>query len=220
MGPTTRMVFIANPNNPTGTWLGGGELRAFLQAVPPDVLVVIDEAYHEYSLGLGVPDASQWLQEFPGLVVTRTFSKAYGLAGIRIGYCLSSPPVADMLNRVRQPFNVNSLALAGAVAALEDRDFIERSVRLNREGVARLAEGLGSLGLQTTPSAGNFVLVDLARPSGPVYEFLLRKGIIVRPVGNYGLPNHVRITVGTAGQNEQVLAGLGACLEADAHRDA
>jgi histidinol-phosphate aminotransferase len=220
VGPATRMVFIANPNNPTGTWLGGEELRAFLHALPPTVLVVIDEAYHEYSLGLGVPDASQWLQEFPGLVVTRTFSKVYGLAGIRIGYCLSSPPVADMLNRIRQPFNVNSLALTGAVAALADRDFIERSVSLNREGLAQLEEGLGSLGLQTIPSAGNFVLVDLARPSGPVYEFLLRRGVIVRPVGNYGLPNHLRITVGTAGQNEQVLAGIGACLESHASRDA
>jgi histidinol-phosphate aminotransferase len=216
MGPSTRMVFIANPNNPTGTWLDGEELRAFLQAVPPDVLVVIDEAYHEYSLGLGVPDCSQWLQEFPGLVVTRTFSKAYGLAGIRIGYSLSSPATADMLNRIRQPFNVNSLALAGAAAALEDQKHIERSVALNREGVGQLVKGLDSLGLQSFPSAANFVLVDLARSSGPVYEFLLRKGVIVRPVGNYGLPNHLRITIGTAVQNEQLIAGLEACLESDA----
>jgi histidinol-phosphate aminotransferase len=213
LGPTTRMVFIANPNNPTGTWLLESELRAFLQAVPENVLVVVDEAYHEYARDRGVPDATLWLDEFPNLVVTRTFSKAFGLAGIRVGYALSSPQVSDILNRIRPPFNVNSLALAGAAAALGDTDFIERSVASNREGVRDLSRSLQELGLRTNPSAANFVLVDLGQASEPAYRFLLGRGIIVRPVSNYGLPTHLRITVGTASQNRLVIAALAAFLE-------
>ncbi|NND45173.1 MAG: histidinol-phosphate transaminase [Xanthomonadales bacterium] len=209
----TRLVFIANPNNPTGTWLDGDALHGFLETVPSEVIVVVDEAYHEYALREGAPDATAWLDEFPNLVVTRTFSKAYGLAGIRFGYSLSSARVADILNRIRQPFNVNSLALAGALAALDDVAFIQRSVRANGTERERVAAGLGEIGIPTLPSAANFVLADMGGPAAPVYEFLLRDGIIVRPVGNYGLPNHLRITIGTADQNQSLLRSLAAWQE-------
>jgi histidinol-phosphate aminotransferase len=208
----TRIVFIANPNNPTGSWVEGVELRAFLEAVPRDVLVVVDEAYHEYGQVLGLPDASRWLDDFPNLVVSRTFSKAYGLAGIRVGYCLSSPEVAGLLNRLRQPFNVNSLALVGAEAALGDRAFLERSVALNTAELERVGDGLAALGLAALPSAGNFVLVDLGRPAQAVYEALLLRGVITRPVGNYGLDEHLRITVGTEAQNARMLEALAESL--------
>lgn len=201
----TRLVFIANPNNPTGTWLDRSALKAFIASMPEDVLVIVDEAYQEYTENEARTDASLWLNEFPNLVVTRTFSKAYGLAGARIGYALSSPEVADLLNRVRQPFNVNSLALAAAEAALDDLAFLDETRRINNLGLKQLSAGLEGLGLDVVPSAGNFLLVDMGRPAMPVYEQLLRQGIIVRPVGNYGLPNHLRITVGTEEQNEQLL---------------
>jgi histidinol-phosphate aminotransferase len=208
VGDDTRLVFIANPNNPTGTWLVEDELLGFLEAMPRNVLVVVDEAYHEYSQAVGVPDATRWLDRFPNLVVTRTFSKAYGLAGIRVGYALSCPAVADLLNRVRQPFNVNSLALAGAAAALDDREFIARSVAANAGELRVLAAGLRDRGLMAVPSAANFLLVDMQQPAAKVYDALLRRGVIVRPVGNYGLPNHLRITVGTPEQNGLLLAAL------------
>ena len=220
LGENTRLVFIANPNNPTGTWLEAEALRSFIAAAPAQTVVVIDEAYCEYAVQQGVPDASTWLRQFPNLVVTRTFSKAYGLAGIRVGYSLSSPEIAGLLNRVRQPFNVNSLALAGAQAALQDQAFIQRSVASNAQGLAQLREGLAQLGLVAPPSAGNFVLVDLGQDSRPVFEALLRRGIIVRPVGNYGLPRHVRITVGTAPQNQRLLVELAAVLQANGVTDA
>lgn len=205
VGPDTRLVFIANPNNPTGTWIESAELHRFIASLPDHVLVVVDEAYFEYSRDQGLADCSEWLTVFPNLVVSRTFSKVYGLAGIRVGYCLSSPDIADILNRIRQPFNVNSLALLGAEAALGDKTFIRHSVESNAHGVRQLTEGLRGLGIACGPSAGNFVLADMGLPVMPVYEALLRQGIIVRPVGNYGLPNHLRITVGTAEQNEALL---------------
>lgn len=216
IGPETRIVFIANPNNPTGNWVGSGALQSFIESVPADTLVVVDEAYHEYAAPMGVPDASQWLARYPNLVVTRTFSKAFGLAGIRVGYALSSPRVADIINRIRQPFNVNSLALAGARAALTDTAFIDRAVRENAEGRALLERGLAGLGFGVTPSAGNFLLVDMGEPAAPWYEALLRRGVIVRPVGNYGLPNHLRVTVGTAAQNRRLLEALEQGREHDA----
>ena len=208
----TRVVFIANPNNPTGTWVSEPALRAFLDRVPRDVIVVIDEAYTEYARPLGAPDASGWLGSYENLVVSRTFSKAYGLAGIRVGYMLSSPAIADLLNRIRQPFNVNQLAMVGAEAALDDVAFIERSVRENAAGQRQLEAGLAAVGLRVPRSAGNFVLVDLGRDAAPVNEALLRAGVIVRPVANYGLPRHLRITVGTREQNERFLAALGPAL--------
>ena len=209
--PTTRLVFIANPNNPTGTWLDREALEAFVAAVPQHALVIIDEAYVEYG-DPAAPGADQWLARYPNLVVTRTFSKAFGLAGLRVGYALSNPDVADLLNRIRQPFNVNTLALAAAEAALTDHEFIRRSRELNDRGLARLYAGFDQLGLSYVRSRGNFVLVDVGRPAAPVYDGLLRRGVIVRPVGNYGLDHHLRVTVGTDDQNRQLLASLAQVL--------
>ncbi len=216
IGPRTRLVYIANPNNPTGTWMSAEELDTVLCGIPPDVIVVLDEAYHEYSAGFGVPDATQWLGRYPNLVVTRTFSKAFGLAGLRVGYALSDPGVADLLNRVRQPFNVSVAGLAAATAAVDDREHLEATLRLNRDGLDRLRAGLTSLGLSVLPSAANFVLCDLHRPAAAVNEALLRRGVIARPVGNYGLPNHLRISTGTAAQNERLLAAMAGALAAGA----
>jgi len=204
----TRLVFVANPNNPTGTWVDATSLRTMIASLPATTLIVVDEAYIEYATDPGFPNAAGWLAEFPNLVVTRTFSKAYGLAGLRVGYALSHPQVADMLNRVRQPFNVNSLALVAAAAALSDSEHLARSVAVNRDGMRQLCAGFDRLKLRHYPSAGNFVLIDCGKPAVPVYEALLHAGVIVRPVGNYGLPNHLRITIGTAEQNERLLAAL------------
>ncbi len=212
--PKTRLLFLANPNNPTGTWMDESALDALLSAVPPDVIVVLDEAYHEYSAAHGVPDGTRWLARHPNLVVTRTFSKAYGLAGLRVGYALSHPDLADLLNRVRQPVNVSLPALAAAAAALDDREHLAATLALNRLGVERLRTGLASLGIGAPASAGNFVLADLGRSAAPINEALLRQGVIVRPVGNYGLPNHLRVSTGTAAQNERLLSAMAAALAA------
>jgi histidinol-phosphate aminotransferase len=214
LGPDTRLLFLANPNNPTGTWMDEAALDALLSAVPPEVIVVLDEAYHEYSAAFGVPDGTRWLARHPNLVVTRTFSKAYGLAGLRVGYALSHPDLADLLNRVRQPFNVSLPALAAAAAALDDQGHLEGTLALNRSGIERLRAGLASLGIGVPESAGNFVLADFGRPAAAINEALLRQGVIVRPVGNYGLPNHLRISTGTAEQNERLLSAMAAALAA------
>lgn len=208
----TRLVFIANPNNPTGTWLEREPLLRFVDALPERTLVVIDEAYIEYVEDGSFPDASLWLKDHPNLIVTRTFSKAYGLAGLRVGYALSHPQVAGVLNRVRQAFNVNSIALAAAHAALDDRDHLQRSVTLTRAGMEQLKAGFAKLPVKQLPSRGNFVLIDCGRPVGPVYEAMLRQGVIVRPVGNYQLPNHLRVTIGSQEQNERMLAALKTAL--------
>jgi histidinol-phosphate aminotransferase len=209
----TRVVWIANPNNPTGTWLGHDVLKGFVASLPAHVICVVDEAYVEYVDEPDYPDASRWLDDLPNLIVTRTFSKAYGLAALRVGYGLSHPDVADLLNRVRQPFNVNSIALAAARAALDDQDHVRRAVELNRQGMARLCEGVKALGLSYIPSVGNFVAVDVGRPAGPVDQALLREGVITRPVGNYGLPNHLRVTVGLPEENARFLAALEKVLD-------
>lgn len=209
----TRLVFIANPNNPTGTWVDAAALKSFIAALPPSTLVVVDEAYIEYVEDRDFPDTSRWLGEFPNLVVTRTFSKAFGLAGLRVGYALSQPAVAGMLNRVRQPFNVNSIALAAARAALEDGEHLQRSIVLNREGMRQVEAALDRMGLRHLPSRGNFVLIDCAKPAGPVYEAMLRQGVIVRPVGSYQLPNHLRVTIGTQDQNQRMLGALQQALK-------
>lgn len=208
----TRLVFIANPNNPTGTWLSAEALRKFISNAPLQTLVVVDEAYIEYVTDPAFPNASRWLQQFANLVVVRTFSKAYGLAGLRVGYALSHVGVAGMLNRVRQPFNVNSVALAAARAALDDSEHLDRTLATNRTGLAQLQAGFDALGVKHLPSAGNFVLIDCGRPAAPVYEALLRQGVIVRPVGNYQLPDHLRITIGTQAQNERMLSALNSAL--------
>ncbi len=204
----TRVVFVANPNNPTGTYLAGSELRGFLANLPEQVIAVVDEAYFEYVSAPDYPNAVAWLPEFPNLVVTRTFSKAYGLAGLRVGYAVSSAEIADLLNRVRQPFNVNIPALEAAKAALDDTEHLERTVRLNGEGLLRLGEALAARKLEFIPSVGNFITFDLKQPAGPIYEALLRQGVIVRPIANYGMPGHLRVTVGTAEQNAVFLAAL------------
>jgi histidinol-phosphate aminotransferase len=214
ISPRTRMLFVANPNNPTGTWLGERELEGMLRAIPREVIVVLDEAYHEYSRVVGVPDASRWLEQHPNLVVTRTFSKAFGLAGLRVGYALSHADVGDLLNRVRQPFNVSTPALAAAAAALDDTGHLEATVALNRAGLGRLRAGLAELGIGAPTSAGNFVLAHLGKSAAPVNDALLRQGVIVRPLDNYGLHEHLRITTGTAAQNERLLAAMSAAISA------
>jgi histidinol-phosphate aminotransferase len=214
VGPQTRLVFIANPNNPTGTWLDGGSLEAFVASLPAGVIVVIDEAYFEYVGEPDYPDASAWLARYPNLVVTRTFSKAHGLAGLRIGYAISHPRVAELLNRVRQPFNTNSLAQAAALAALDDDRHLARSVALNASERQRVSAACDALGLTAVPSVGNFLLVDTHAPAQPLFEALLRQGVIVRPVANYGLPQHLRISIGTAAENERLIAALQRALAA------
>ncbi len=204
----TRVVFIANPNNPTGTWIGAAELEAFIRELPRQTLAVVDEAYFEYVQEADFPDASKWLDRYPNLVVTRTFSKVYGLAGLRVGYALSHPQVADLLNRVRSPFNVNTPAQAAALAALQDGEHLRRSVRMNTAGMAQLRDGLAALGLSVLPSVGNFLCVDVGRPGAQVYERMLYDGVIVRPVGGYALPNFLRVTVGTEKENQRFLTAL------------
>ncbi len=204
----TGIIFVANPNNPTGTWFGRQQLETFLAAVPPQVVVVLDEAYFEYVDDPDYPDAVSYLAQYPNLVVTRTFSKAHGLAGLRVGYSVSSAEVADLLNRVRQPFNVNSLALLAAETALGDDLYLEETKRLNQQGVEQLSSALTAQGLSVIPSAGNFICVDMGAPAMPIYEGLLKQGVIVRPVGNYGLPNHLRISVGSEAENQFFIDAL------------
>jgi len=208
----THVLWIANPNNPTGTFAPAAEIEALLQAVPARVLVVLDEAYNEYLPLESKYDSIKWLKRYPNLVVVRTFSKAYGLAGLRVGYGLMHAAVADILNRVRQPFNVNGLALSAARAALDDMEFVARSYATNLQGLRQLDEGVRALGLDAIPSYGNFLTVRVGKAT-EVYKRLLRRGVIVRPVAGYELPEHLRVTVGTAEENTRFLAALGASLK-------
>lgn len=208
----TRLIFIANPNNPTGTWLTHHQLEQFLSRVPPHVIVVLDEAYYEYAStpAMGAsdyPDGMQWLNEHASLVVTRTFSKAYGLAGLRVGYSVSNAEIADVLNRVRQPFNVNSLALAAAEAALQDHEHLKKGLACNVAGMQQFTHAFADFGLKYIPSIGNFVCVKVG-DAASIYELLLREGVIVRPVANYGMPEFLRITIGTTQENERCIAAL------------
>ncbi|HFC91420.1 MAG TPA: histidinol-phosphate transaminase [Leucothrix mucor] len=204
----TRVIFIANPNNPTGTWLDASSLKTFIDQVPEDVIVVVDEAYFEYVNEVDYPDTLQWLDDYPNLIVTRTFSKIYGLASLRVGYAVCSAEIADLLNRVRQPFNVNSFALLAATTALENTAHIEKCAESNREGLRFWREACQQRQLAFIPTVGNFITVDMGQDAMPIYEALLREGVIVRPVANYGLPHHLRITIGTAEQNNRCLAAL------------
>jgi len=212
IGGDTRVVFIANPNNPTGTFVPGDELEAFIARVPREIAVVVDEAYTEYLPRELRYDSVAWLSKYPNFILTRTFSKVYGLAGLRVGYGFMQPAVADLLNRVRQPFNVNSLALAAATAALGDAAFVAKSVKMNRSGMAVLERAFKRLGLETIPSCANFITFRLRR-AGAVYEKLLRQGVIVRPIAGYGMPDHLRVTIGTPKENERFLAALESALE-------
>ena len=205
--PDTRIVWIANPNNPTGNFLPYPEVRAFLETVPQDVVVVLDEAYNEYLPPAERVDTAAWIADFPNLVVTRTFSKIFGLAGLRVGYALASAEIADLMNRVRQPFNVNNLAIAAAVAALDDHLFVAESYELNRRGMEQLVAGLKRLGLEHIPSHGNFVTFK-AGDGAAVNQKLLKQGVIVRPIGGYGLPEWLRVTIGTEPENARFLEAL------------
>jgi histidinol-phosphate aminotransferase len=209
--PKTRVVFVANPNNPTGTWVPPATVRAFVASVPRDVVVVLDEAYNEYLAPDQQANATAWIAEFPHLIVSRSFSKAYGLAALRVGYGVAHPDIADLLNRVRQPFNVNALAQAAAVAALADVAYVDESRALNSSGMRQLETGLAKLGRRMLPSRGNFVIVHVG-DAAKVYDALLRQGVIVRPVANYGLPEWLRVTVGLPGENERFLAALADAL--------
>ncbi len=205
--PDTRLIWIANPNNPTGTFLPHAEVKAFIERVPRDVVVVLDEAYNEYlPNGLRV-DTIPWVAQYPNLIVTRTFSKVYGLAGLRVGFGVASAEVADLMNRVRQPFNVNNLAAAAAIAALDDAAFLERSHELNQQGMVQLESGLKSLGLDFIPSFGNFITFKLDNAAG-VNAKLLKQGVIVRPLGGYEMPDYLRVTIGLEQENVRFLQVL------------
>jgi histidinol-phosphate aminotransferase len=208
----TYVVWVANPNNPTGTMLRPAELESFLKRVPERVIVVVDEAYNEYLSPELKGETVKWLKRHPNLVVTRTFSKAYGLAGLRVGYALAHPSVADVMNRVRQPFNVNSIALAAATAALDDMEFVARSYAENLNGLRQIEEGASKLGLEWIPSYGNFITLRVGK-ANEVFRRLLKRGVIVRPVAGYQLPEHLRITIGTAQENERLLSALAASLK-------
>lgn len=210
----TRVVFIANPNNPTGTWFGPDALERFLTRVPQNVLVVLDEAYIEFAEGDELPDGLKYLARYDNLLVSRTFSKAYGLAALRVGYALSSAQIADVLNRVRQPFNVNSLALSAACAALDDADYLAQSRQLNDAGMAQLEAGLRELGLSWIPSKGNFIAVNFGRDTAAINQALLRAGVIVRPVVGYGMPNFLRVSIGLPAENARFLDALAKVLSA------
>lgn len=207
IAPDTRVVFIANPNNPTGTFLSGEEIESFLGKVPVDVLVVLDEAYTEYLEAGQRYDSVAWIKRFPNLLVSRTLSKAYGLAGLRVGYGVGHPEVVDLLNRVRQPFNVSSVALAAAVAALGDEDFLARSAELNRRGMAQITAALSELKLEWIPSAGNFVTFRVG-DGAAMDAALLRRGVIVRPIGAYGLPEWLRVSIGLPEENARFIEAL------------
>ncbi|HZX27758.1 MAG TPA: histidinol-phosphate transaminase [Telluria sp.] len=207
----TRLVFIANPNNPTGTFLPAAKLEAFLAKVPPNVIVVLDEAYNEFLSPEDQYESTDWVRKYPNLIVSRTFSKAYGLAGLRVGFAIAQPAVTDLMNRVRQPFNVNSLAQAAAIAALNDKAFLQKSAENNAAGYRQFVQAFEEMGLEYVPSYGNFVLVKVGDDDGAgarVNLALLKQGVIVRPVGNYGLPQWLRISIGLPEENAACIAAL------------
>lgn len=206
--PDVSLVFIANPNNPTGTWLEPERIESFLAKVPPQVVVALDEAYDEYMDSALRGRSLAWLARHPNLVIFRTFSKAYGIAGLRAGYSFSSPAMADLLNRVRQPFNNNSLALLAAETALADQAHVARSVELNNRERGRLTQRLQSRGLSVLPSQANFIAVDFGRDAAPIHQGLLERGVIVRPVASYAMPTFLRISIGTVEENDRFLEAL------------
>jgi histidinol-phosphate aminotransferase len=211
IGDATRLVILCNPNNPTGTSVGAAEFERFMERVPDDVVVCIDEAYYEYARRGDFPDAIAWTRRRPGTVVLRTFSKIYGLAGLRVGYAVADAELAGFLHRARHPFNVNRLAEVAAVAALDDHEHVDRARRLNDEGVRDLERELAALGIETWPTDANFLL---ARTGTGTYEALLREGVIVRPLQGFGMTDCVRITIGTPAENERVIKALRRLAEA------
>ena len=208
----TRVVFIANPNNPTGTWMDAGTVNTMLDRIPSNVIVVLDLAYLEYMEDALKPDIKALLEQHDNLVITCTFSKVYALAGLRIGFGISNPDIADLLNRVRQPFNTNLIAQAAALAALDDDEHIQTSIEINHQGKVYLQQEFTRLGLPYLPSMGNFLTVNMKQEAEPVYQALLNKGVIVRPVANYQMPDYLRITIGTAEQNSRLINALSEVL--------
>lgn len=204
----TKLIYIANPNNPTGNFLSEAEIDAFLAKVPERVIVVLDEAYTEFTSSNERVDSFKLLQKYSNLVICRTLSKAYGLAGLRIGYAVSNAEIADLFNRVRQPFNCNSLALAAAVAVMQDDAFVEKVAENNRLEMARYEQFCQQHGLEFIPSKGNFITIDFKRPAAPIYDALLREGVIVRPIAGYGMPNHLRISIGLPSENDRLFNAL------------
>lgn len=210
--PKTKLIFVANPNNPTGTLIGKDVLLDFLAQVPRHVLVVLDEAYDEYLSAAHKSEAINWLQRFDNLIISRTFSKAYGLAGLRVGFGLMHADLADLMNRVRQPFNVNSLAQAAAVASLQDEDFVAKSYAANQAGMVQMTQGLARLGLAYIPSYANFVSFKVPQASA-VNQALLKHGVIVRPVANYQMPDYLRVSIGLFNENARFLQVLETILQ-------
>jgi histidinol-phosphate aminotransferase len=210
--PKTKLIFIANPNNPTGTLLKKYALKAFIHAVPKHVLIMLDEAYDEYLSAECKSEAINWLAEFDNLIISRTFSKAYGLAGLRIGFGLMHADVADMLNRVRQPFNVNSIAQAAAIASLADTDFVARSYAANQAGMLQITQGLTQLGLHYIPSSANFVSFAVEN-AAQINQQLLENGVIVRPIANYEMPDYLRVSIGLFSENARFLTVLAQLIE-------
>jgi histidinol-phosphate aminotransferase len=213
IAPDTTLMYVANPNNPTGTFIPAARMEAFLAQVPARVVVVLDEAYNEYLPENERFDSTAWVRRFPNLLVSRTFSKAYGLAALRVGFSIAQPAVTGLLNRVRQPFNVNALAQAAAVAALADVNFLRESFEVNQRGLRQLSEGFKALGLEQVPSHGNFILVKVG-PAAKIYQELLKRGVIVRPVGIYELPQWLRVSVGLPEENAKCLEALRDALQA------
>jgi len=206
-----KMVFIANPNNPTGTYLTADALQHFMQRLPANVLVVLDEAYNEYLPQEQRYDSVSWLKKYPNLIILRTFSKAYGLAGLRVGYAIAYEQITDMMNRVRQPFNVNSIAQAAAVAALHDMDFVQKTFELNRRGMQQITAGLTKLGLSYIPSYGNFISFRIGGATA-MYRRLLELGVIVRPIANYDMADYLRVSIGLETENDKFLTALAQAL--------
>ncbi|WP_133543321.1 histidinol-phosphate transaminase [Mesocricetibacter intestinalis] len=208
----TKLIYIANPNNPTGNFLSHAQLEEFLAQVPPHIIVVLDEAYTEFTAARERVDSFALLKSYPNLILSRTFSKAYGLAGLRIGYAVSAEEIASLLNRVRQPFNCNSLALAAAQAVLQDDAFVEKAAHNNRVEMQRYQEFCHEHGLEYIPSKGNFITIDFKRPAAPIYQALLREGVIVRPLAGYGMPEHLRISIGLPEENTRFFTALSKVL--------
>jgi histidinol-phosphate aminotransferase len=207
----TKLIFVANPNNPTGSFLSGEQIAQFLKKVPEHVVVVLDEAYNEYLKPEQQYDAIAMVRQYPNLIVSRSFSKAYGLAGLRLGYAVSQEAMTDLMNRIRQPFNVNTLAQAAAIAALQDIAFLAQGAKLNQEGYVQLTQAFHKMGLHYLPSAGNFILVQVGEDDGAgsrVNLELLKQGVIVRPVDNYGLPKFLRVSIGLPEENDAFIRAL------------
>lgn len=209
----TAIVFLANPNNPTGVLIPQSEIRRLLNGVPQSTIVLIDEAYYEFAHPENEPAAMALLEDYPNLVITRTFSKIYGLAGLRLGYAIAQQSISDLLKRVQLPFMVNQVAMAAACRALDDQTFVQKTLTLNAQGMIRMQEGLAALNLNQIPSACNFITFDCGSSALPVYQNLLKHGIIVRPLAAYGMPEHLRVSIGKPEHTQRFLDTLALCLQ-------